>query len=59
MYQYSCAYYVDTTTRVVHRMVIARDADDARRRLRIIDPRYLATAKSPRRGKAILEVEAK
>lgn len=56
MYQYSVAYYAHPTSRrVVHRTVVAHDADDARERVRAIDPRFIATVKSPRRGKAVVE----
>ncbi len=57
MFQYYVAYRVDLTRRVIHRAVVAHDADDARERVRAVDPRYLATVRSPRRGKQVIEGE--
>ena len=56
LYQYSTAYRVDLSSRVVHRTVIAHDADDARERVKAIDRRFLSTVRSPRRGRQVVEV---
>lgn len=56
MYLYSVSYRIDVTERVIHRTVVARDPDDARARIKAIDERYLATVRSPRRGRAVVEV---
>jgi len=55
VYEYSVRYRVDLGRRVIHRTVVAKDADDARERIKAVDPRYIATVRSPRRGKAVIE----
>lgn len=56
LYQYHCEYRVDpVSSRTIHRTVIARDADDARARVKVVDPRFIATVRSPRRGRAVIE----
>jgi hypothetical protein len=59
VFQYSVAYRIDLSNRIMHRAVVARDADDARAKVRIVDPRFIATVRSPRRGKAVIELETK
>ena len=41
--------------RVCHRTVIARNADEARTFVAIVDPAYAATVRSPRRGAALTD----
>jgi hypothetical protein len=57
LFLYSVAYRVDLSAKVVHRTVIASDTDDARAKVRAVDPRFLATVKSPRRGRPVIELE--
>lgn len=57
MYQYRITYRRDlVSSRQYHLTVIARSADEARAKARIIDPGYVSTIHSPRRGKALVEV---
>lgn len=58
-YAYSVPYRVDLTARVHHRTVIAATPDEARELVKIADPRFISTVRSPQRRAAVITGEAK
>lgn len=53
-YRYTVDYYTDRPGRPARAVVVAADADDARRRVSIQDPSFTSTVRSPRRGRSVV-----
>lgn len=52
-YRYTVAYSRQRPNDQGRLVVVARDADHAREKARLVDPEFFATTRSPRRGRQV------